>query len=55
MPSLLRERAPDGLVTHGPVVMWVDEQAERRFARATRTPIADHSRARDFGWPHGEG
>jgi Mechanosensitive ion channel len=40
LPSLVRERAPDDLLVHGPVVMWADEHAERRFARATRTPLA---------------
>ncbi len=39
LPELLRERAKDGLIVHGPVVMWVDEQAERRFARAVRVPL----------------
>ena len=39
LPSLVRERAPDDLLVHGPVVMWADEHAERRFARATRTPL----------------
>jgi small-conductance mechanosensitive channel len=37
LPSLMRERAPEGLVAHGPVVTSVDEQAARRFARAART------------------
>ncbi|HEX2506267.1 MAG TPA: mechanosensitive ion channel domain-containing protein [Gaiellaceae bacterium] len=32
-PSLVKERAPEGLLVHGPVVMRVDEQANRRFAR----------------------
>ena len=41
LPSLVAERAPDDLVVHGPVVMWADEHAERRFARATRTPVTD--------------
>jgi hypothetical protein len=46
LPSLVRERAVEGLIVHGPVVMWADEQAERRFARATRTPLAaDRSKA----------
>jgi small-conductance mechanosensitive channel len=45
LPSLTRERAPDDLIVHGPVVMWTDEHAERRFARATRTPLAERSRA----------
>ena len=40
LPELLRERAKDGLIVHGPVVMWVDAQAERRFARAARVPLA---------------
>jgi small-conductance mechanosensitive channel len=40
LPQLLHERADDGLIVHGPVVMWVDEQAEHRFARAVRQPVA---------------
>jgi Mechanosensitive ion channel len=40
LPSLVRERAGDDLLVHGPVVMWADENAERRFARATRTPVS---------------
>jgi small-conductance mechanosensitive channel len=39
LPELLRERADDGLIVHGPVVMWSDELAERRFARAVRVPV----------------
>jgi Mechanosensitive ion channel len=39
LPSLMRERADDGLIVHGPVVAWVDDQAERRFARAVRVPV----------------
>jgi hypothetical protein len=34
LPSLLKERSEDGLLVHGPVVLPVDEQAQRRFARA---------------------
>ena len=34
LPELLRERAPDGLIMHGPVVMFVDDSATRRFARS---------------------
>jgi hypothetical protein len=34
LPSLLKERSDDGLIVHGPVVLPVDEQAQRRFARA---------------------
>ncbi len=33
-PDLLKERAPEGLLVHGPVVMFVDERATRRFARS---------------------
>lgn len=40
LPSLMRERADEGLIVHGPVVVWVDEQAERRFARAVRVPVS---------------
>jgi hypothetical protein len=43
LPSLVGERAPDDLVVHGPVVMWADEHAEHRFARATRTPVVARS------------
>jgi hypothetical protein len=31
--DLLKERAEDGLIVHGPVVLTVDEQADRSFAR----------------------
>ena len=33
LPSLVKERAVDGLLVHGPVVMPMDEAATRRFAR----------------------
>jgi hypothetical protein len=33
--SVLRERAPEGLIVHGPVVIEQDDLAARRFARAT--------------------
>jgi small conductance mechanosensitive channel len=36
LPSLIKERAEEGLVVHGPVVLPVDEQAIGRFARAGR-------------------
>lgn len=36
LPSLLKERAGDGLIVHGPVILPVDEQAVGRFARAGR-------------------
>lgn len=38
LPELMRERADEALIVHGPVVMWVDELAEQRFARAVRVP-----------------
>jgi hypothetical protein len=41
LPELMREWADEGLIVHGPVVMWVDEQAERRFARAVRMPVPE--------------
>jgi small conductance mechanosensitive channel len=34
LPSLLKERAEEGLLVHGPVILPVDEQAASRFARA---------------------
>jgi small-conductance mechanosensitive channel len=37
LPSLIAERASEGLVVHGPVVTAVDDQATRRFARAAWT------------------
>jgi hypothetical protein len=36
LPSLLKERAGDELIVHGPVVLPVDESASTRFARAER-------------------
>jgi hypothetical protein len=34
LPTLIRERAAEGLLIHGPIVTFVDEQASRTFARA---------------------
>jgi small-conductance mechanosensitive channel len=34
-PDLLKERACDGLIVHGPVTLAVDERATRSFARAS--------------------
>jgi small-conductance mechanosensitive channel len=34
LPDILKERAPEGLIAHGPVVMFVDDRATRRFARS---------------------
>jgi hypothetical protein len=36
LPSLIKERAQDGLIVHGPVMIPSDEQATTRFARAER-------------------
>jgi len=36
LPSLLRERAGEDLIVHGPVILPTDEHAETRFARAGR-------------------
>jgi moderate conductance mechanosensitive channel len=35
--DLLRQRAADGLIVHGPVALAVDERATRSFARASAT------------------
>ena len=35
LANVLRERAPEGLVVHGPVIIEIDDLAQRRFARAT--------------------
>jgi small-conductance mechanosensitive channel len=35
--DLLKQRAPDGLIVHGPVALAVDERATRSFARASAT------------------
>ena len=32
---VLRERAPEGPIVHGPVIIEIDDLAQRRFARAT--------------------
>jgi small-conductance mechanosensitive channel len=34
LPDLIKERAAEGLIAHGPIVMFVDERATRRFARS---------------------
>ena len=36
LPSLIKERAEDDLIVHGPVIIPSDEQATTRFARAER-------------------
>jgi small conductance mechanosensitive channel len=40
LPSLIRERAGEGLLVHGPIVTYVDERASRSFARALLTARA---------------
>ena len=37
LPTLIRERAGEGLLVHGPIVTYLDENAQRSFARAIRT------------------
>jgi small-conductance mechanosensitive channel len=34
LPTLIKERAPVGLITHGPIVTYLDETAQRTFERA---------------------
>jgi len=34
LPTLIKERAADGLLVHGPIVTFIDEQAARSFERA---------------------
>ena len=38
LSDLLKERAGEGLILHGPVVLAVDEVATRTFARRARRP-----------------
>ena len=35
LSDLLKERADEGLIVHGPVMLTVDEQAARSYARAS--------------------
>ncbi len=37
LPTLIKERAPEGLLVHGPIVTFIDEQAKRSFARSIAT------------------
>ena len=43
--DLLKQRAPDGLIVHGPVALAVDERATRSFARASATTRRTFDRA----------
>ena len=45
LPSLLKERADDDLIVHGPVILPVDESASTRFARAHRMREVGRRRA----------
>jgi hypothetical protein len=44
LPSLIKERAAEGLIVHGPVILPSDEQATTRFARAERLSRARRRR-----------
>jgi small-conductance mechanosensitive channel len=37
LPTLIKERAAEGLLVHGPIVTFADDQAARSFARALGT------------------
>jgi moderate conductance mechanosensitive channel len=43
--DLLKQRASDGLIVHGPVALAVDERATRSFARASATTRRSFERA----------
>ena len=50
LPALIKERATKGLLIHGPIVTYIDEQAAQSFQRALmpgpeKTPAADGSKA----------
>jgi hypothetical protein len=38
LPDIVKERAPEDLIVHGPVVMEVDDVAERRYGRSVPVP-----------------
>ena len=42
LPDVLKERAPDGLIVHGPVIMAVDEIAGMRYAGAALPAPSPH-------------
>jgi moderate conductance mechanosensitive channel len=53
LPTLIRERAAPGLLLHGPIVTYIDEQAFRSFSRAlpaTRTPPTGPAAMQDDRW-----
>jgi len=51
LPSLIRERAGEGLLVHGPIVTYIDERARRSFARALLTTRVQPHEPHRGGWP----
>lgn len=50
--KLIKERAGEGLLVHGPIVTFIDERAVRSFARAVSATSARRPRAARRGhWP----
>ena len=37
LPTLFKERSPEGLIVHGPIIIYLDENAQRSFSRAITT------------------
>ena len=37
LPTLIKERSPEGLIVHGPIIIYLDENAQRSFSRAITT------------------
>ena len=50
LPSLIRERAGEGLLVHGPIVTYIDERARRSFARALLTTRVQPHEPHRSGW-----
>jgi hypothetical protein len=48
LPTLIRERAAPGLLVHGPIITFIDDQALHSFARAI---VTGPSRELAGGWP----
>jgi small-conductance mechanosensitive channel len=47
LPALIKERAGEGLIVHGPIITYVNEQARLTFERALAPGgVADETRAR---------
>jgi small-conductance mechanosensitive channel len=51
--DLLKQRAPNGLIVHGPVALAVDERATRSFARASATTRRSFERSPAGAAVHG--